>query len=101
MEAATLKPNMTETDWEAFSPWLKDMLKVGPVTVTFTKKDGTVRVMNCTLDPALLPPVVVTEEAEPKKKKAVNENTMAVYDLEAKAWRSFTIRTVSRVEITL
>ena len=101
METSPLKTTMTEQDWEAFSPWLKDMLKMGPVSVTFTKKDGAVRVMNCTLDPALLPPVIVTEDAEPKKKKAVNENTMAVYDLEAKGWRSFTIRTVSRVEFKL
>ena len=101
MEASLLKTDMTDQDWEAFSPWLKDMLKIGPVTVTFIKKDGTKRVMNCTLDPDLLPPVVVTEDAEPKKKKAVNENTMAVYDLEAKEWRSFTIRTVKRVEFKL
>jgi hypothetical protein len=92
---------MTEEDWGVFGIWLKDMLKVGPGTVTFTKKDGTVRVMECTLDPTLLPPVPVTEGAEPKKKKAVNENTMAVYDLEAKAWRSFTISTVSRVQFKL
>jgi hypothetical protein len=96
-----VKPNMTEEDWGDFSLWLKDMLKVGPVTVTFTKKDGTVRVMECTLDSNLIPPAPVTEGAEPKKKKTVNENTMAVYDLEAKAWRSFTIRAVSRVQLKL
>ena len=101
MEASPLKTNMTEQDWEAFSPWLKDMLKIGPVSVTFTKKDGTVRVMNCTLDPNLLPPVVVTEDAEPKKKKVVNENTMAVYDLEAKGWRSFTVKSVTNISFTI
>jgi hypothetical protein len=101
MEASPLKTDMTEQDWEVFLPWLKDMLKMGPVSVTFTKKDGTVRVMNCTLDPTLLPAVAVTEDVEPKKKKAASGNTMAVYDLEAKGWRSFTTRAVSRVEIKL
>jgi hypothetical protein len=92
---------MTEKDWETFVPWLKNMLKVGPVTVTFTKKDGTERIMNCTLNSELLPATAIKENAEPKKKKAVNENTMAVYDLEAKAWRSFTIRSVKRVQLFL
>jgi len=96
-----LKPNMSETDWEVFGPWLKDMLKMGPVTVTFKKKDGSTRVMECTLDPKLLPEVTVTESAEPKRTKAPNDSVMAVYDLEAKAWRSFTIRAVSRVEFKL
>lgn len=93
--------DMTEKDWEAFTPWLRDMLKMGPVSVTFTKKDGTERVMECTLDPKLLPPAPVTESVEePKKKKAINENVMAVYDLEAKGWRSFTIRSVIGVSFT-
>jgi hypothetical protein len=90
--------SMTETEWENFGPWLKDMLKVSPATITFTKKDGTERVMQCTLDATLLPPAPINESGEPKKKRAVNDNTMAVYDLEAKAWRSFTIRSVTQLE---
>jgi len=93
---------MSEKDWETFGPWLKDMLKMGPVSVTFTKKDGTQRVMECTLDPNLLPPVQVTESTEePKKKKATNDNVMAVYDLESKGWRSFTIKSVTNVSFTI
>lgn len=94
--------NMTESDWEAFTPWLKDMLKMGPASITFTKKDGTQRIMECTLDPKLLPQVPVTESTEePKRKKASNDNVMAVYDLEAKGWRSFTIRSVTNVSFTI
>ena len=74
---------------------------MGSVTVTFTKKDGTERVMECTLQPELLPPVVVTEDVEPKRQKAANEDVMAVYDLESKGWRSFTVRSVKRLVFDL
>jgi hypothetical protein len=100
-ENPQLKSIMTDSDWEQFGPWLKSMLKMGPATITFTKKDGTERVMECTLQPELLPPVVVTEDTESKKKKAANDNVVAVYDLEAKGWRSFTLRTVKRVEFKM
>ena len=90
--------DLADEELKTFGPWLKDMLKTGPVSVTFTKKDGNERVMECTLNPKLLPPaVVVTEDAEPKRKKAINDNTMAVYDLEMQAWRSFTLKSVKRV----
>lgn len=71
---------------------LNTLLQKGEVTVTFTKKDGTVREMKCTLSESLIPPAPVVELAEgsePKKKKAENPDVRTVYDLEAKAWRSF------------
>jgi hypothetical protein len=92
--------DMTPEEFKTFNLWLRDMLKVGPLTVTFTKRDGTERVMRCTLCPEMLPPVVVTEDAEPKKQRTVNEDVMAVYDLEAKGWRSFTLMSVTRVSLT-
>jgi len=93
--------DMTDDELKHFGPWLKEMLKMGSVTVTFTKKDGTERVMECTLQPELLPPVVVTEDVEPKRQKAANEDVMAVYDLESKGWRSFTVRSVKRLVFDL
>ena len=35
--------------------WLQDMLRMGPVTITFTKKDGDERVMTCTLQEDAIP----------------------------------------------
>jgi len=84
-----------DTDWDKFTTWLKGMLKVDTATVTFTKKDGTERVMKCTLNPEQLPPAPITES---KKERKVSDNTIAVYDVEAKGWRSFTIKSVKRVE---
>jgi len=72
--------------------YLKDILAENVLTVEFVKKDGTLRKMKCTLNPELIPPKIIKEDAkEPPKKKTVNENVLAVYDLEAKSWRSFTI----------
>ena len=46
--------------------WLKGVLVSTPVTVTFTKVDGTVRVMKCTLEADKLPVVELKEEAKPR-----------------------------------
>lgn len=93
-----IETTWTDKDWNEFSIWLKGMLNIGPVTVTFTKKDGTERVMNCTLESAELPTQVVTEDKKERKK---SEDTLAVYDLDAKAWRSFVIKSVKRIQLDL
>jgi hypothetical protein len=93
-----IETTWTDKDWDKFTDWLKGMLHVGPVTVTFTKKDGSERVMKCTLDPKELPEQVITEN---KKERKQSDNSIAVYDLEAKGWRSFVIRSIKRVNITI
>lgn len=98
MTTHTINTTWNESEWDKFTVWLKGMLSVSPVTVTFTKKDGTERVMKCTLDPKELPAQAVTESKKERKK---SDNTLAVYDLESKGWRSFTIKSVTRVEITI
>ena len=47
----------TDKDWDKFTKWLGGMLRVSEGTVTFTKSDGTERVMKCTLMPDQLPKV--------------------------------------------
>jgi hypothetical protein len=91
---------LSETDLIKFKKWLKSHLRMGPVTVTFTKKDGTERVMECTTNPDLVPPVVVKETTE-KKERKINEDTMPVYDLESSAWKSFRWDSIKQVSFTL
>ncbi len=98
MNNLQIETTWTDKDWDKFTDWLKGMLHVGPVTVTFTKKDGSERVMKCTLDPKELPEQVITEN---KKERKQSDNSIAVYDLEAKGWRSFVIRSIKRVNITI
>lgn len=93
-----ISTNWTDNDWTKFTTWLKGMLKVSDAKVTFIKKDGTERVMRCTLDPKQLPEQPLTEN---KKERKVSADTMAVYDLEAQGWRSFTIKNIKRVEFSI
>ena len=46
---------LNEKDFKLFKKWLTSHLAVGPVTITFTKKDGTDRVMECTTNIDLVP----------------------------------------------
>jgi hypothetical protein len=80
--------------------WLKDVLSNVPATITFTKVDGTQRVMKCTLEPAKLPPVVIKEGAKPRK-ETTSTKALRVFDLELKEWRSFTTKNVKRIELDL
>ena len=79
--------------------WVRELLndtESNGVIVEFTKKDGTLRQMHCTLDMAKIPVEkhpkpkeviegeVVEEVIEPKEETAAR-----VFDLEKQEWRSF------------
>lgn len=66
---------------------LRGMLKEQVLNVTFLKKDGTERTMKCTLKASLLPEQEDLENAVQKKKPSTE--SIAVWDLEKEAWRSF------------
>jgi len=88
----------TDKDWDKFTEWLKGMLTVSEGIVTFTKSDGTERVMKCTLVPDQLPKVEIKEGAKPRKESTTS---MRVFDLEKNEWRSFTIKKVKQVNFTI
>ena len=72
-------------------------LSAGPTKITFVKKDGTERIMNCTLKSNL------TEVYEKKtdRVKESNPDICPVFDLDLKAWRSFRFDSVRAVEYDL
>jgi hypothetical protein len=91
----------TDKDWDKLTKWLNGLLKINPVTITFTKKDGTERVMKCSLNPNLIPkvePKAITEDAKPRKESTTS---MRVFDLEKNEWRSFTIKNIKNISATL
>ena len=91
----------SDNEWNTVREWVTGVLKSTPeVTVTFTKKDGTERVMKCTLDPNVLPKQEI-KEGEDRTERLKTDTVVPVYDVEAKGWRSFTVRAVKRVEFTL
>lgn len=82
----------------AFKRDVTTRLWSGPVTIKFTKVDGTEREIRCTLDPLLMPPVLtkVTEGVAPntelkvvKEGRKPNPDVRTIYDMDAKAWKSF------------
>jgi esterase/lipase superfamily enzyme len=66
---------------------MKDSLHQGICKVVFTKKNGDERIMHCTLQESMLPEQIDVEELIQKKKP--NPDVLAVWDVEAKGWRSF------------
>ena len=96
---------MTEFAHSSFKDFLLDSLREDIVTVEFNKKDGSKRVMKCTLSKDSIP-----EDQWPKDKvtilynehgedfggmhssddvKIQPEHTIRVFDIEKNSWRSF------------
>ena len=75
----------TKIGWDQIA--LKNQLKEKICRVTFTKVDGSTRIMNCTLNTSMIP-AEVSEETK-KRTKTENAEVQAVYDVEAQGWRSF------------
>ena len=91
---------LNEADLKLFKKWLRSHLKFGPVTVTFTKKDGTERIMKCTTNPTY---ILFKEPAlvESKRERKINDDVMPVYDMEAGHWKSFRWDSIKSVSFTL
>lgn len=73
---------------------LDSKLRSGIVTVTFTKKDGSERIMRCTLSPDL----TATYEKKTERTKTPNEGVCAVFDVDVKEWRSFRYDSIKEVK---
>ena len=65
---------------------LQTLLKDNIVEVTFTKVNGDLRTMKCTLKSTLLP-----ERLTESKGKIFPENVLPVWDIEKNAFRSFRV----------
>ena len=67
---------------------LRNVLRENIVSVRFTKIDGTERTMTCTLSSTVIP-----SELAPKTNRsdevAEESSTIAVFDIDKQAWRSF------------
>ena len=67
----------------------------GTVRVTFTKADGTERVMTCTQNPDLMNIAMAEYNEDPRPQT----DNVRVYDIEASGWRSFNMPTVTSAEV--
>ena len=69
---------------------LKELLKKKIVEVKFKKKDNSERLMTCTLRSEMVP----IYEKKTNRTKPEKEDTLAVWDLDKQAFRSFNIDSV-------
>ena len=71
------------------------ILKFDVVEVTFTKADGSERLMKCTLQKSIVPAATKTDPLSQKKVREVNEQVLPVWDIDKSAWRSFRVENVT------
>ena len=87
----------TKFDKKVLRDWLTDLLYTNEVNLTFTKKDGSERRMLATL----IESKVAKYEKKTDRTKEVNEEVVAVFDLEKKEWRSFRLDSLKKIEFFL
>jgi hypothetical protein len=110
-----------ETGRHIFRDWVRNLLEVSEITVTFVKADGSVRDMRCTLDRDRIPPQPPRAEKPAKEApvdglrqhgflgeavqnevtKPEESHTQKVFDLDAGAWRSFRYDRLKKVTATM
>lgn len=102
-ELPAIDDEWTDEGATIFFDRLKTIMREQEIKITFTKKDGTERVMRCTLDPNKLPVHETNTDNPidfPETKRKVSTDTMAVFDLDVQGWRSFTKKSVKCVDFT-
>jgi len=83
-----------ELDVDSRNREIRSMLHHGVCEITFTKVNGDVRTMPCTLDSALLPPQPLKEFHETRLYKP---EVLSVWCLDKMEWRSFRVANVTRI----
>jgi len=84
-------------DYKRSRKWLIGLLESEIVEIEFTKKDGTDRVMKCTLQEDYLPEYSVIEIDKDRWKK----DALAVFDIENDGWRSFRWDSVKQISFSI
>lgn len=92
----------TDKEFDEFKTWTLGILhddKIKDLCVTFTKKDGTVRDMRCTLCEGRIP-----TDKQPKTEGTSGSDSgsaVRVFDTEKQEWRSFRWDSVTKVSFEL
>lgn len=72
---------------------IASLLRAGTWVVEFTKVDGTPAIMECTLDPRLLP----QSETQTGRTTVENATVLRVYATDREGWRSFKVLNTTRI----
>jgi hypothetical protein len=94
-----------EPERKEFREFMLGLLLSEKVLVEFTKSDGSVRVMNCTLSESYgakysqtVNPVPVEKAHKPPK---VNNDVCKIWDIDQGAWRSFRWDRLKKIQFVL
>jgi hypothetical protein len=74
---------------------LREKLGNSVCKVKFTKQDGTVREMMCTLKSD----IAIPHEKKTDRVKQMSEDVLAVWDCEKNAWRSFRFDSIIEAQV--
>lgn len=74
--------------------WLKGILSKGTYDITFTKVNGEIRTMPCTLDARKLPRLDESKVSTKKK----SDDTLSVWCVDKQEWRSFKVMNVTEIK---
>ena len=77
--------------------FLRDLLSKQDCEVTFTKVDGSLRTMPCTLREAAIPQRVVIEEHQTTR--LYKPETLSVWCLDKSEWRAFRVANVQEIRV--
>ena len=118
-QPGTIYQEANETERHVIRDWVRNLLNVAEITVTFVKADGSIRDMRCTLDQDRIPPQPPRAEKPAKEApvdglrqdgflregkevtKPEENHTQKVFDLDAGAWRSFRYDRLKKVTATI
>ena len=79
-------------------PFVVNLLKEVIAEVTFIKRDGSERLLKCTLCPSSLP--MLPKLLAPDALTEQTSETIAVWDLEKNDWRSFRLDSIIKIAFT-
>lgn len=75
---------------------LKEHLEKCVAEITFTKTDGSVREMRCTLMTDYLPQKQIDENVRHVPRRE-NDGVLAVWDIDNQDWRSFRLDSIANI----
>ena len=76
---------------------LKENLSKAIAEITFTKTDGSIREMRCTLMSDYLPQKQIDENVRHVPRRE-SDNVLAVWDIDNQDWRSFRLDSITDIQ---
>ena len=84
-------------DTDTRNRYLRELLSQHDCEITFTKVNGELRTMPCTLRTEAMPQRVVTEEYQTTK--IYKPELLSVWCLDKSEWRSFKVNNVKEIKV--